>query len=66
MFELGRELKRFFSTEKTRTPSDGLTGAVRRPETIVRLVPGETGARLTAYAQALLTCCAAAGATLGS
>lgn len=26
MFELGRELKRFFSTEKTRTPSDGLTG----------------------------------------
>ena len=26
MFELGRELKRFFSTEKTRTPSEGLTG----------------------------------------
>ena len=26
MFELCRELKRFFSTEKTRTPSDGLTG----------------------------------------
>lgn len=25
MFELGRELKRFFSTEKMRTPSDGLT-----------------------------------------
>ena len=25
MFELGRELKRFFSAERTRAPSDGLT-----------------------------------------
>ena len=25
MFELGRELKRFFATERTKTPADGLT-----------------------------------------
>ena len=26
MFELGRELKRFFAAERTKTPTDGLTG----------------------------------------
>jgi hypothetical protein len=26
MFELGRELKRFFATERAKAPNDGLTG----------------------------------------